>query len=61
MFSFPRSGNTILRAYVEKIKDLTSISDCDITKKLNKDLMNIGFAGEELVDKRVWVVKFHYP
>lgn len=61
MVSFPRSGNTLLRAYLEKITGLTSGSDCDITKKLNKDLMNMGLAGEGLVDKRVWVVKSHYP
>ena len=61
MVSFPRSGNTLLRAYLEKIMGLTSGSDCDITKKLNKDLMLMGLAGEGLVDKRVWVVKTHYP
>ena len=32
-----------------------------LTKKLNKDLMLMGLAGEGLVDKRVWVVKTHYP
>eukprot|EP00356_Strombidium_inclinatum_P010127 CAMPEP_0170495226 /NCGR_PEP_ID=MMETSP0208-20121228/15087_1 /TAXON_ID=197538 /ORGANISM="Strombidium inclinatum, Strain S3" /LENGTH=293 /DNA_ID=CAMNT_0010771385 /DNA_START=81 /DNA_END=963 /DNA_ORIENTATION=+ len=61
MASYPRSGNTLLRAYLEKIMGLTSGSDCDITKKLNKDLMLMGLAGEGLVDKRVWVVKTHYP
>jgi hypothetical protein len=61
MVSFPRSGNTLLRAYLEKIMGLTSGSDCDISKKLNKDLMLMGLAGEGLVDKRVWVVKTHYP
>lgn len=61
MASFPRSGNTLLRAYLEKVMGLTSGSDCDITKKLNKDLMLMGLAGEGLVDKRVWVVKTHYP
>lgn len=61
MVSFPRSGNTLLRAYLEKIMGLTSGSDCDITKKLNKDLMLMGLAGEGLVDKRVMVVKTHYP
>ena len=40
---------------------LTSGSDCDITKKLNKDLMLMGLAGEGLVDKRVLIVKTHYP
>jgi hypothetical protein len=61
MVSFPRSGKTLLRAYLEKIMGLTSGSDCDITKKLNKDLILMGLAGEGLVDKRVWVVKTHYP
>jgi len=61
MASFPRSGNTLLRAYLEKIMGLTTGSDCDILKKLNKDLMLMGLAGEGLVDKRVWVVKTHYP
>jgi hypothetical protein len=53
MASFPRSGNTLLRAYLEKIMGLTTGSDCDIEKKLNKDLMMMGLAGEGLVDKRV--------
>lgn len=61
MASFPRSGNTLLRAYLEKIMGLTTGSDCDIEKKLNKDLMLMGLAGEGLVDKRVQVVKTHYP
>lgn len=59
--SYPRSGNTLLRAYLEKITGLVSGSDCDITKKLNQALMHMGLAGEGLVDKRVWVVKTHYP
>ena len=61
MSSYPRSGNTLLRAYLEKIMGLVSGSDCDITKKLNVALMNMGLAGEGLVDKRVWVIKTHYP
>lgn len=40
---------------------LVTGSDCDITKKLNVALMDMGLAGEGLVDKRVWVVKTHYP
>ena len=61
MSSYPRSGNTLLRAYLEKIMGLVSGSDCDISKKLNVALMNMGLAGEGLVDKRVWVIKTHYP
>jgi hypothetical protein len=37
--SYPRSGNTLLRAYLEKIMGLVTGSDCDIEKKLNKELM----------------------
>jgi len=33
--SYPRSGNTLLRAYLEKVSGLVTGSDCDITKKLN--------------------------
>ena len=59
--SYPRSGNTLLRGYLEKVTGLVSGSDCDITKKLNVALMNMGLAGEGLVDKRVWMIKTHYP
>lgn len=61
MASYPRSGNTLLRGYLERIMGLVTGSDCDITKKLNLELMDMGLAGEGLVDKRVWVVKTHYP
>ena len=61
MTSYPRSGNTLLRAYLEKVMGLITGSDCDITKKLNLALMDLGLAGEGLVDKRVWIVKTHYP
>ena len=61
MASYPRSGNTLLRGYLERIMGLVTGSDCDITKKLNLELMEMGLAGEGLVDKRVWVVKTHYP
>lgn len=40
---------------------LVTGSDCDIEKKLNKELLTMGLQGEGLVDKRVLVVKTHYP
>jgi len=40
---------------------LVTGSDCDIEKKLNKELMYMGLHGEGLVDKRVWIAKTHYP
>ena len=61
MSSYPRSGNTLLRATLEKVMGIVTGSDCDITKKLNVALMDMGLAGEGLVDKRVWVAKTHYP
>ena len=51
--SYPRSGNTLLRGYLEKITGLVSGSDCDISKKLNVALMNMGLAGEGLVQESV--------
>lgn len=59
--SYPRSGNTLLRAYIEKITGVVTGSDCDIQKKLNQALMDMGLAGEGLVDKRVVCVKTHFP
>ena len=61
MTSFPRSGNTFLRATLERIMGIVTGSDCDISKKLNVALLEMGLPGEGLVDKRVWVVKTHYP
>jgi len=59
--SYPRSGNTLLRAYLEKIMGLMTGSDCDITKKLNKELLTMGFNGEGIADRKAWIVKTHYP
>ena len=36
MASFPRSGNTLLRGYLEKIMGLSSGSDTDIRAGLNR-------------------------
>ena len=61
MSSYPRSGNTLLRATLEKIMGIATGSDCNIGLKLNAELMTLGLAGEGLADRRVWVVKTHYP
>jgi hypothetical protein len=61
MTSYPRSGNTLLRATLERIMGIVTGSDCDITKKLNVELMTLGLAGEGLADRRVWVIKTHFP
>jgi hypothetical protein len=50
-----------MRAYTEKVSGIFSGSDCDISKKLNLELLTRGLEGEGMVDKRVWFVKTHYP
>ena len=59
--SYPRSGNTMLRKYLEKIMGLVTGSDADMGKRLNREIMEMGLLGEGIVDKRVWVIKCHYP
>ena len=50
MTSYPRSGNTLLRAYLERIMGLVTGSDVDIKRKLNSTLLELGLAGEGLAD-----------
>jgi hypothetical protein len=59
--SYPRSGNTLLRAYIEKIVGLATGSESSLGGFLNKQLMDLGFEGEGLFDKRINVIKTHYP
>ena len=59
--SYPRSGNTLLRSYLEKLTNILTGSDCEIKRKLNKQLQDLGMEGEGELDKKVWVIKTHYP
>ena len=59
--SYPRSGHTLARATLERIMGIVTGSDTDISKSLNLALMVKGLEGEGLVDKRVCIVKTHYP
>ncbi len=59
--SYPRSGNTLLRSYVEKIMGLWTGSDCDMDRPLNRQLQEMGMQGEGIVDDSVWIVKSHFP
>jgi hypothetical protein len=59
--SYPRSGNTLIRSYIEKITKICTGSDHNTDLKLNKDLFELGMTGEGIIDDRVWVVKTHYP
>ena len=44
--SYPRSGNTLLRKYLEDITAIITGSDWDIRRKLNYDLIEMGMRGE---------------
>lgn len=59
--SYPRSGNTLIRSYIEKITGVITGSDHIIDLKLNKDLFELGMTGEGKLDDTVWIVKSHYP
>lgn len=51
----------MLRKYLEEITTVLTGSDGDMKRKLNKSLRAQGLYGEGKTDKRVWVVKTHYP
>lgn len=44
--SYPRSGNTLLRKYLEDITGIVTGSDWDVKRKLNNDLVEMGMRGE---------------
>ena len=50
----------MLRGYLEKIMGLATGSDGNVQHKMVQDLLE-GFVGEGLIDKRVQVVKTHFP
>lgn len=57
--TFPRSGNTFLRNYMEKITNVPSGSDLDLLTLMPLQLL--GQVGEAIADDRVWVTKTHHP
>jgi len=59
--SFPRSGNTLLRGYLEKLTQVFTGSDCDLKRPLNLQLKEMGLTGEGKLDNDVWIIKTHYP
>ena len=59
--SYPRSGNTLLRNYLEDISGIFTGSDCDIRRPLNRQLQMMGLSGEGKLDDSVWIAKTHYP
>ena len=61
MASYPRSGNTLIRTWVERIFGTFSGSDGTNAAALHQALMDIGLEGEGVCDKRVQLVKTHWP
>jgi hypothetical protein len=59
--SYPRSGNTLIRSYFERITGIITGSDHNTELKLNKELFELGMTGEGHIDSNVWIVKTHYP
>ena len=51
----------MIRSYLEKITSIYTGSDCDISRKLNRDLLEMGMEGEGRIDDSVWIIKTHYP
>ena len=48
--SYPRSGNTLLRKYIEDITGVITGSDWDVKRRLNSDLVEMGMRGEGKVN-----------
>ena len=59
--SYPRSGNTLIRTYIEKITGVYTGSDCDKRRNLNRMLFELGMKGEGIMDNSVFIVKSHFP
>jgi len=59
--SYPRSGNTFLRKYLENITGIATGSDMFMKFTLNTTLQFSGFKGEGIVKDNVWSNKTHFP
>lgn len=57
--TIPRTGNTLLRKYFERITGI--VTGSEMTTDLTMSLWMGGLLGEEITDDRVWIVKSHYP
>ena len=51
----------MLRKYMEEITGVLTGSDCDIKRRLNQDLLEMGLKAEGITNNKVWMVKSHYP
>ena len=57
--SFPRSGSSYLRKYVEQVSGITTGSSLPMHTATSLQLL--GMKGEGVTDDRVWVIKSHHP
>lgn len=57
--TFPRSGNSKLRRWIEQITGVTT--GATVSLHTSTSLQCMGLKGEAIVDERVWVVKAHHP
>jgi hypothetical protein len=59
--SFPRTGNTMTRKYIEAVTGVYTGSDMNLSITL--PFLCLGMAGEEHVsdDNTVWITKTHWP
>ena len=59
--SYPRSGNTMTRKYLEDITGVITGSDFDQKRDIAHNLIEEGMVGEGKVDDKVWIIKTHFP
>lgn len=57
--SYPRSGNSFLRRYVEQVTGISTGSSISIHTSSSLQIM--GLKGEGVVNDRIWVAKSHHP
>ena len=57
--SFPRSGNTFMRRYLELLTGIQTGADCTFDVSITLQMQ--GLKGEGIQDDTVWIVKSHSP
>ena len=62
LFSYPKSGNSLIRTLLEERSNIYTGSDNRPNRPLALNLLQMGgFYGEGIADDSVWIVKSHYP
>ena len=59
LVSYPRSGNSLLRALLEEVTGIVTGTDTRPNRTLSRALSQFGMQGEGVLDERVWIVKTH--